>query len=98
MLTIAARDMVAGAQEPAAAALLGLGVLREVLPPQRAEADVSHNPAPALALTSSGHLLLPQTSCSYLTAVVMVSLSPRTIASCMLSSSILSSRIGIEFN
>jgi hypothetical protein len=30
----------AGAQEPAAAALLGLRVLREVLPPQRAEANV----------------------------------------------------------
>jgi hypothetical protein len=40
VLTIAARDVFVGAQEPAAAALLGIGVLREVLPPQRAEANV----------------------------------------------------------
>lgn len=38
--------VVAGAQEPAPAALLGLRVLREVLPPQRTEASVRCDSSP----------------------------------------------------
>jgi hypothetical protein len=55
------RCLSAGTQEPAAAALLRLRVLREVLPPQRAEADVSH--IPTTALPSSGHPTAMQSSC-----------------------------------
>jgi hypothetical protein len=48
------RDDGAGAQEPAAAALHRLRVLREVLPPQRAEAEVSRVPCSCILLPHKG--------------------------------------------
>jgi hypothetical protein len=64
----------AGAQEPAASALLRLRVLREILPPQRAEADVSE----VLALWC---ILLP------LTILIYNHKISGKFASCMVSSS-----------
>ena len=86
--------MRTGAQEPAAAALLRLRVLREVLPPQRAEADVSD--ITATALSSSGHLIIATQELLHVSAAPMV--VPRTIGSCMLSRCPLSFGVGAELN